>query len=418
MRDQPRYTYRVWAVLFSLIAVSGCTAARRNAVQSTQQAQSGSFGKPKWSFLSSDGGSASGTPINTELFPPSGGTTFSDREFNATHPRVEEFVHIYQTRWRTFFQQAMDRSARYLPQMTAIMRHEGVPTELAYLPFVESGYRTEAVSSAGAVGQWQFIPATGRRYGLRIDRYVDERRDPVKSTRAAARYLKDLYDMFGSWHLSLAAYNTGEGNVARAIERNGGGTYWEMMENNELHPETCDFVPLFLAALHIARNPEEHGIYQPEEAQLRYDLVTIDRPVSLRTVAKMVGASAEEVTDLNPALVRGVTPPDREGYRVRVPEGTKEVFEFAYARMIQEAKQVEDVAQATQTNGTYRAQRGDTVATIARRFGVSVASLNQVNHWRNPSHLKAGTIVHLPGGPARSAPVRVASKSTHGRRMN
>ena len=327
-------------------------------------------------------------------------------------------MHTYQTRWRGFFQRAMDRSGRYLPQMTAIMQREGLPAELAYLPFVESGFRTEAVSSAGAVGQWQFIPATGRRYGLRIDKYVDERRDPVKSTHAAARYLRDLYEMFGSWHLSLAAYNTGEGNVARAIERNGGGNYWEMMENGELHPETCDFVPLFLAALHIARHPEEHGFYQPAEPPLRYDLVKVDRPVSLRTLARMVGASAEEVADLNPALVRGMTPPDPEGYRVRVPEGTKQVFEFAYARMIQEARQVQAVAQATQTGGSYRVQRGDTVASIAKRFGVSVASLNQANRWRNPNHLQAGTIVHLPGGPTKAAPVKVASKGNHGRRMN
>ncbi len=416
MRDRPRYAYRAWAVFFSLAIISGCSASR-NAVEFTRQ-QDASFGDSKWTLLPPGGTNGARSPVATELFPSEEEPSFSDREFGASHPKVDRFVHTYQTRWRGFFQHSIDRSGKYLPQMTAIMQHEGVPAELAYLPFVESGFRPGAVSPAGAVGPWQFIPATGRRYGLRIDKYVDERRDPVKSTRAAARYLRDLYGMFGSWHLSLAAYNTGEGNIARAIERNGGGTYWEMVENGDLHPETCDFVPLFLAALQIARDPEAHGFDHPADPPIRYDLVTVDRAVPLRLLAKMVGASTEEVADLNPALVRGTTPPDREGYRVRVPEGTKEIFQYAYAQMIRDAQQYQAVAQTNSSGASYRAQRGDTVASIAKRFSVSVADLRQINHWKNPNQLRAGTVVRLPAPPSGPGAVRVASKSTRGRGMN
>src|SRR5262249_10011013 len=158
-----------------------------------------------------------------------------------------------------FFTEALSRSGRYVPRMSSILAKEGLPPELAYLPLIESGFRTRAISRAGAVGPWQFIRGTGRRYGLRIDRYVDERRGPVKSTQAAAKYLKDLHEMFGNWHLSLAAYNTGEQNIARILGQGRVQNYWQMSERGYLYEETADFVPEFLAALHIAETPEAYG---------------------------------------------------------------------------------------------------------------------------------------------------------------
>lgn len=252
-------------------------------------------------------------------------------EFDFSHPRVDDYVTRFQTDLRGFFAQALSRSGRYVPRMSSILEKEGVPQELAYLPLIESGFRTEAVSRAGAVGPWQFIRRTGQRYGLRIDQYVDERRDPVKSTHAAARYLKDLYDMFGNWHLSLAAYNTGERNISRILGKGEADDFWDMSDRGYLYHETTNYVPEFLAALQIAEEPEAYGFEPPDDQPVHYDLVTIKKPLTLATVAQLSGTSTDTIKELNPALRRGVVPP--EGYAVRLPKGTKEAFQVALANL-------------------------------------------------------------------------------------
>lgn len=252
-------------------------------------------------------------------------------EFDFSHPRVDDYVARFQTDLRGFFTRALSRSGRYVPRMSSILEKEGVPQELAYLPLIESGFRTQAVSRAGAVGPWQFIRRTGQRYGLRIDQYVDERRDPVKSTHAAARYLKDLYAMFGDWHLSLAAYNTGEGHISRILGRGSADDFWQMSDRGYLYQETEDYVPQFLAALHIAEEPQAYGFEPPDEEPEHYDLVTIKKPISLATVAQLSGTSTDTIKELNPALHRGVVPP--QGYAVRLPKGTKGTFEVALANL-------------------------------------------------------------------------------------
>ncbi len=249
------------------------------------------------------------------------------------HPRVNDFVSKFQTELRGFYGRALERSGRYLPRIESILRKEGVPTELAYLPLIESGFQPHAVSPARAVGLWQFIPDTGRRYGLRIDSFVDERRDPIKSTKAAAQYLKDLYGMFNDWHLSLAAYNTGENRIARLLNTSDAGDFWELSERGYLFRETRDYVPGFLAALQIASHPEAYGFSPPRKESLSYDLVSIADPMPLSTVARWAGTSLEEVKELNPALIRGVVPPG--GYTIRVPDGTKPRVERAYASLTQ-----------------------------------------------------------------------------------
>jgi membrane-bound lytic murein transglycosylase D len=250
-------------------------------------------------------------------------------EFSFTHPRVERLVARFQTAGRSSLSSALSRSGRYVPRIARILRQRGLPQELAYLPLIESGFRPLAVSPAGAVGPWQLIADTGRRYGLRIDRYVDERRDPVKSTQAAAKYLKELHAMFGNWHLALAAYNTGEQNIARILEAGWAEDFWQMRRRGYLSAETADFVPQFLAALRIAETPEMYGFAAQTEQPLRYDLVRLTGPLPLATVARFSGTSTGTIKELNPALHRGVVPP--HGYTVRVPKGTKATFELAYA---------------------------------------------------------------------------------------
>ena len=248
--------------------------------------------------------------------------------FVCAHPRVDTFVAPFQTDLRRFFDHALSRSGRYVPGMAAVLEQEGVPQELVYLPLIESGFRLQAVSRAGAVGPWQLIRATARRYGLRIDRYVDERRDPVKSTRAAARYLRDLQAMFGDWHLSLAAYNTGEGTIARIRARRHLADFWQMRAGGYLYPETADFVPAFLAALRIAVAPERYGFTPPTALTEDVDVTRVDRWLRLSTVARLCGTSVAALQALNPALHGGIVP---TGYMVRLPKGSQAAFQSAVA---------------------------------------------------------------------------------------
>ncbi len=189
------------------------------------------------------------------------------------HARVKDSVRIFQASHRRFMTRALARSQLYLPTVSAILARRGVPTELAYMPIIESGYRCDAVSPTGAVGPWQFIRSTARRYGLRIGRGVDERKDPIRSTDAAARYLSDLYERFGDWNLALAAYNSGEGEIEEAIARSGATSFWELAPH--LRHETRRFVPQVLAAAVIGQAPRRYGFYVPSgrtlsDAPLRF----------------------------------------------------------------------------------------------------------------------------------------------------
>jgi len=181
-------------------------------------------------------------------------------DFHFIDPHVTHFVARFESHGRGSLRTALSRSQGYVHDISTILREEGLPPELAYLPLIESDFRPHAVSRAGAVGLWQLLASTGRHYGLRIDRYVDERRDPVKSTRAAAKYLKDLHATFGDWHLSLAAYNSGEHAIARLLAGRPSVTFWELRQSGQLHAETADFVPKFLAAVQIAEGREAWGV--------------------------------------------------------------------------------------------------------------------------------------------------------------
>jgi membrane-bound lytic murein transglycosylase D len=319
----------------------------------------------------------------------------SDPEFSFSHPRVQTFVDQYQTSLRAYMQRALERGSKYLPRMARILVQEGVPAELAYLPIVESGFSLHAVSHAGAVGPWQFVRGTGERYGLRIDGYVDERRDPVKATRAAARYLRDLYERFGNWHLALAGYNTGERNIERIQVWKGCESFWEMSDRGYLPNETSEFVPRFLAAVEVAMSPEEYGFDVPPAEPTHFDTIEITRPISLRAVAQLSGSDEETIRELNPALSRGVVPP--QGYRVRLPKGTREQFEVALAAYHEPVRAVLSPRAAR----THRVRRGETLESIAKRYGVTSGALMDANRLRSTT-VKAGQQLRIPAVPGRS----------------
>ena len=328
-------------------------------------------------------------PSDTE---PSLGT---GPNFDTEHREVADFLDEYQTNLRSFMEGSLERAGRHLSQVESILDEDGVPRELAYLPIVESGFQLNAVSRAGAAGPWQFMRHTGRRYGLRIDQYVDERRDLVKATRAAARYLRDLHAMFGDWHLSLAAYNSGEAKVAQVLERASADDFWQINERGYLPRETCEFVPRFLAAMEIGKSPETYGFDMERNlGAANVDSVVPPSSMSLGTIARLTGSDLRTIQELNPALNRGVAP---SGYPVLVPRGTQQRFETGYLQLSAEERTVAAQGNARQ----HRVRRGETASTIARKYGVSVKALLQANRLKSAKVVKVGAVLHIPGSPQR-----------------
>ncbi len=312
-------------------------------------------------------------------------------------------VAYYQFRTPQAFAGALKRSGRYLPLMRELLRKEGLPQDLVYMAMIESAFKAQAHSRARAHGFWQFIDGTGKRYGLRRTRSFDERSDPVKSTLAAARYLKDLYEMFGDWNLAMAAYDAGEGKILKGLQRTGARDYWQLAATGFLRKETRDYVPYVFAAALISKDPLRYGFDVVPDPPLSFEIVTVPRPVDLARVSEAVGAPVAELALLNSELTTRVTPHGVGPYALRVPPGTGErltgrLTSLPAAAEIHERKIV--------------AKKGDTVAKIASRAGVSVAALCDANDLPRTAKLKKGTVLLIPSGsPARRAapPAAVAA---------
>lgn len=225
---------------------------------------------------------------------------------------------------------ALARSGRYIDIIARELEREGVPPELAYLPAVESHFSTTA-EGAGTVGLWQFTRSTAQRYGLTVDANVDERRDPERASRAAARLLRDLYEQFGRWGLALAAYNAGPGRVQKALDRHPGADFWQLAERGMLPARTRVYVPQVLAVAAIASEPERFGLdgVKPLDP-LTYETFQVDEPLDVKTIAALSGTSTREIAELNPSLRRGVVPKKRAGFAIRLPKGTRERFARNY----------------------------------------------------------------------------------------
>ena len=312
--------------------------------------------------------------------------------------RVEHFVDFFLTDHREYFSKWLARSTRYLPMMRKIFREEGLPEDLVYLAMVESGFSPKAYSRARAVGIWQFIEPTGRKYGLEINSWVDERRDPVKATYAAARYLKDLHEMFGSWYLAAAAYNAGEGKVSRAIARHDTNDFWKLAEYRYLRTETKDYVPKFIAATLIAKNPEKYGFVGISyEDPLQYDEVSVKGSYDIHVISQAAGTTAEMVTLLNPELRRYATPPYAKGYVVKLPPGTGDL---ALGRLASISPQERHLY------AEHRVRRGETLSTIAARYGVRTSDVVQFNRLSSANKIYVGQELRIPTGPVTSTVVQ------------
>lgn len=316
---------------------------------------------------------------------------------------VQRFITLFQDEQPDRMALYLKRSGRYEGMIRRKLRERGMPEDLLYLSMIESGFNPTAKSNASAVGLWQFMAPTARDYGLRVDSYVDERRDPEKSTDAALRHLQDLYKQFGSWNLAAAAYNSGAGRVGRIMREITGATrgtdydFWRIRDR--LPEETAQYVPLMVAAALIGKEPHKYGLDKVERwTPLPVEQVEVPGGTDLGDIAEAVGLTEEEMKALNPHLVRATTPPSDNTYPINVPQGRAPVVAAnldrlrgaAIARQAAERAQAKKVAAKTQR---YTVKRGDNLSSIAKRHGVSVKSLQRANDMGKSTALRPGRVL-------------------------
>jgi membrane-bound lytic murein transglycosylase D len=298
--------------------------------------------------------------------------------------KVEKAIKYFTTgRGRKVFNIWLQRAGRYEQMVKQILHEEGAPEELFYLAMIESGLNPNARSYARAVGMWQFIYATGRAYGLTRDWWFDDRRDPVKATRAAARHLLDLYERFGDWHLAIAGYNFNPNKIEKRLIQYNVNEFWELPR---LPRQTRNYVPTFLATVSIARNPEKYNFQISPDTPLQFDTVTVKECVDLNVVAECIGSSFQEIKQLNPALLRWCTPPDADKWVLNLPANARETFVAKYDEIPKENK----VSWAH-----HRVKYGETLSTIAGKYRVNVSEIKRFNKIRG-SLIRAGQDLVIP----------------------
>ncbi len=292
--------------------------------------------------------------------------------FDEDGPRVRRFIRDYAYKHRETMKRYLARAEEFLPMVTSVATEHGLPQDVSYLFMLESGANPEARSPANALGMWQFMPATARSYGLRVDSWVDERLDPQRSTTAAMLYLKDLYGMFGCWRLAFSAYNSGENKLNRVLCQEDADEYEEICSSRRLKKETREFWPKFQAIAQIAKNPKKFG-FQPIKDQpyvANHEILEVKGIYPLKKLARHAAVSEREVKDLNPALVRGMTPPGDSPYQLRIPKGTKELV----ARALERSPSVK-----ARKHIVHVVHRGDSVWKLMRRYSVSRTQLANLN---------------------------------------
>jgi membrane-bound lytic murein transglycosylase D len=312
---------------------------------------------------------------------------------------VAGYINYFSTRGKPTLERSLTRGGRYRAMILRTLREEGVPQDLYYLAVAESGFHPLALSRAGARGMWQFMASRASGYGLTRNWWVDERQDPEKSTRAAARHLKDLYQQFGDWYLAMAAYNSGPGNVQQAVQRTGYADFWELYKRSVLPQETRNYVPIILAVTIMAKNPEQYGLDQviPDPPE-QVDQVEINYPVDLRLVAECIDASLDRLQELNPSLLRMTTP--KEGsFELKLPAGTAEKFQAAIAA----------IPPGMRVWWRYhKVAPGETLGAIARQYRTSVKAITEVNSLEGDDLLADSKLI-IPIAKGKHSPLEAAS---------
>ena len=310
--------------------------------------------------------------------------------------KVEMWIKYFQGRGRGHMERYLARSTRYEAIMKKVLRDNKLPEDLFYIALIESGFSSSALSRASAVGYWQFIRGTGKQYKLQINQLLDDRRDPVLATQAAANYVKDLYGLFGSWYLSMAAYNVGEGRVLRAVKKYKTRDFWELVRNKRALPrETDDYVPKYIAAKLIAKNPDKYGFdgidYMPP---IEFDFLSFDQPVNMRLMAERMNINYEDFKDLNPKFKGEIAPLDKNGaLSLRIPPGTRDAAVLAAKEStVASAEFIPDQNELQ----VYKVKGGDTFSTLARKFKTSSAYIREINDFPRKRKLRAGQRIFVP----------------------
>jgi membrane-bound lytic murein transglycosylase D len=313
-------------------------------------------------------------------------------------PLVAQYIRFFQGPGRKWFRVWMSRSSRYIPMMAPVLEASGLPRDTVYLAMIESGFSPEAFSWARAAGPWQFISSTGKRFGLRQDFWVDERRDPLKATRAAGRYLRELHESLGTWYLAWAGYNAGGEKLRRLVERRGTDDFWELSEGRGLAKETKHYVPKLIACALVAKHPKAFGFSDEEfswQTPLAFEEVPVAEPTDLEVLARAAGVSVEDIRALNPELRRWCSPPatKEQPYLLRVPTGSREAF-LANISKVSPHERL--------TFRIHRVARGDTLSRIAVNYHSAPEAIALFNHLKNVRALRVNTELAIPVQPARA----------------
>lgn len=309
---------------------------------------------------------------------------------------VDKWIRYFQGRGREHMERYLLRSTRYEALMKKVLRDNKLPEDLFYIALIESGFSSEAFSHASAVGYWQFIRGTGKRYKLKINQMVDERRDPILSTQAAAEYFKDLYLRFNSWYLAMAAYNVGEGRVERAVKKHKTKDFWALIKHRRALPaETDNYVPKFIAAKLIAKNPDKYGFdgidYMPP---IEFDHLTCETPINLRLMSEKLGINYEDFKALNPKFKGEIAPLENDNtLGLRIPPGS---YELAVTAAKESAAEKEEFIADQDEIQNYKVRRGDTFSTIARKFRTTIAYLRDINDFPRKKKLRVGKTIYVP----------------------
>lgn len=388
---------KIFAFILVLSATAGCANLRTQKNNDSDQAISKV--KEVESFRVSDPEAPELVDQELEVIP------------DDINPQVMKWLAYFQGKGRPHMERYLARSTRYMTLMKRILRQNGLPEDLIYIALIESGFSSKATSKAAAVGYWQFIKWTGKRYGLEINSLVDERRDPVLSTQAAAEYFKGLYSMFGSWYLAMASYNVGENRVKKEVAKHFTRDFWELARRRRLPRETVNYVPKFIAAKLIAKNPAKYGFTDIEyEKPIEFELVKSDKPLNLRLLSEKMGIEYEEFKRLNPKFRGEIAPlKTTNNLELRVPVGQIQLAMNSMSSAIVE--KVELIADAGDTQ-LYRIRSGDSLYSVARKYRTTVAWLRDVNDIKPGRKLRIGMRIQVPdrGASRKQKQIIVAKK--------